>query len=87
MVEQEQFKEFGLVTISLRGQYILQMVVLIFIEIMSEWASFLIFFPKVNNYFWMRVWSFKIWMCVTPPPPSHVNTTKVRVNKNVLADL
>lgn len=43
MVEQEQFKEFGLVTISLRGQYILQMVVLIFIEIMSEWASFLIF--------------------------------------------
>lgn len=43
MVEQEQFKEFGLVIISLWGQYILQMVVLIFIEIMSEWASFLIF--------------------------------------------
>lgn len=46
MVEQEQFKEFGLVTISLWGQYILQIVVLIFIEIMNEWASSLIFSPK-----------------------------------------
>lgn len=45
-MEQEQFKESGLVTISLRGQYILQIVVLIFIEIMNEWASFFIFFPK-----------------------------------------
>lgn len=68
MVEQEQFKEFGLVTISLRGQYILQMVVLIFIEIMSEWASFLIFFPKYTTTSEWECDRLK-YECVWHPPP------------------